>query len=81
MKTFESALQQNEPTEVFFRLLAIYQSTKKFDVGNIFEPRSQASTPAFLACSTMQKKSCGLEPGNEPRIFYGCEYTSMSVPP
>ena len=56
VKTFESALQQNEPTEVFFRLLAIYQSTKKFDVGNIFEPLSQAPTQAFLACSTLQKK-------------------------
>lgn len=32
VKVFESALQQNEPTEVFFRLLAIYQSSKKFDL-------------------------------------------------
>ena len=34
MKVFESALQQNEPIEVFFRLAAIYEQSKKLDVGN-----------------------------------------------
>ena len=29
---FERALQQNEPIDVFFRLVAIYERSKKMDV-------------------------------------------------
>lgn len=32
VKVFESALQQNEPLEVFTRLVAIYESSSKWDV-------------------------------------------------
>ena len=32
VKVFESALQENEPLEVFTRLVTIYQQSKKFDV-------------------------------------------------
>lgn len=31
VKVFDSALQQNEPIEVFFRLAAIYEQSKKFE--------------------------------------------------
>ena len=31
-KVFQSALQQNEPLEVFNRLVAIYQQSEKMDV-------------------------------------------------
>ena len=32
VKVFESALQQNEPLEVFFRLVAIYEQSNKMKV-------------------------------------------------
>ncbi len=32
IKVFESALRENEPLEVFTRLVAIYQQSQKFDV-------------------------------------------------
>ena len=32
VKVFESALQQNEPIEVFTRLVAIYEQSNKMDV-------------------------------------------------
>ena len=32
MKVFESALQENEPIEVFMRLLAIYEQSNKVEV-------------------------------------------------
>ena len=35
MKVFESALQQNEPIEVFTRLVAIYEQSNKMDVSVI----------------------------------------------
>ena len=32
VKVFESALRENEPLDVFTRLVAIYQQSQKFDV-------------------------------------------------
>lgn len=32
MKVFESALEQNEPIEVFMRLVAIYEQSNKMEV-------------------------------------------------
>ena len=32
VKVFESALQQNEPLEVFLRLVAIYEQSNKMEV-------------------------------------------------
>ena len=38
MKVFESALQQNEPLEVFMRLVAIYEQSNKMEVSkNVVE--------------------------------------------
>ena len=33
VEVFEKALQQNEPLEVFFRLVAIYEQSNKMEVG------------------------------------------------
>lgn len=35
VKVFEAALKENEPIDVFFRLVAIYEQSKKFDVSNL----------------------------------------------
>ena len=46
------------------------------------QPRSQASTPAFIACSTItrckKKTSCGVEPGNKA-IYYIIIYMQYVV--
>ena len=42
VKVFESALQQNEPLEVFFRLVAIYEQSNKMEVrGSTVKCRDQ----------------------------------------
>ena len=60
VKVFESALQENEPLEVFTRLVTVYQQSKKFDVSVLYKyvclPVITVyihvdSTSAYLLCS------------------------------
>ena len=49
VSVFQSALQQNEPLEVFKRLAAIYQESKKMDVSFREEIPSKAAHVVFFS--------------------------------
>ena len=54
MEVFESALQQNEPIEVFTRLVVIYEESNKMEVSRSYcvppPPHTYAPTPYTNTC-------------------------------
>ena len=50
LKVFDEALQQNEPIDVFFKLVTIYQNSEKYEVSYPLMKMNNILIPLLLAC-------------------------------
>ena len=50
LKVFDEALRQNEPIDVFFKLVTIYQNSEKYEVSYTLMEVDSILIPLLLAC-------------------------------
>ena len=50
LKVFDEALRQNEPIDVFFKLITIYQNSEKYEVSYSLMKMNNILIPLLLAC-------------------------------